>query len=339
MTTVQTNVDLKDKNTMRLPAKAQYYAEFKTAEDLREILLDPTYAKMPRFVLGGGSNTIFTQDFEGLVLHSTHKSINVIEQDDDTVLLRVGAGKSWCDFVRLMIKHHWCGLENLSGIPGTIGGAVVGNIGAYGVEVEDRLISVSCYDPEHDTVFELSCKDCEYAYRTSIFKTKKAKNWIVLSATFLLFKNFVPRLKYKGLAERIRPLSPVEISPELIAHEVLALRRGKLPGLRCLGSVGSFFKNPILSRMSGRRFLARNPDACAHRMTSGRLKVSAAWLIDQSRLKNKSAGDACVYRRQPLVLVNTGNATGKEIMEVARLVQMGVKKRFNIILEPEPVIL
>ncbi len=339
MTTIQTNVELIEMNTMRLPAKAHYYAEFKTAEDLREIFSDSTYAEMPRFVLGGGSNTIFTQDFDGLILHSVNKSLNVLEQDDDTVLLRVGAGKSWNDFVRLMIKHHWCGLENLSGIPGTIGGAVVGNIGAYGVEVGDRLISVSCYDPDNDAEIELSCKDCEYAYRTSVFKTEKAKNWIVLSATFLLFKNFTPRLNYKGLADRIKPFSPVEICPELIAHEVLALRRAKLPGLRCLGSVGSFFKNPILSRMSGKRFLARNPEACAHRMTSGRLKVSAAWLIDSSRLKNKSVGDACVYRRQPLVLVNTGNATGKDIMEVARLVQLGVKKRFNIILEPEPVIL
>ena len=339
MTDIQTNVELIDKNTLRVPAKARYYAEYTTLDELKAILKDPKFATMKRFILGGGSNTVFTKDFDGLILHPINRMVEVLEDDEEKVVLKVGAGMDWSQFVRSMVQRKWTGLENLSGIPGTVGGAAVGNIGAYGTEACDRIVSVTCYDPKTDTVREILCKDCAYEYRTSYFKTEEGKDLIILSVKFSLSKVYVPVLRYKALVESLRYCSQKMMTPAVVASEVIALRKRKLPSLNRLGSVGSFFKNPILPRMQGRRLLENYPDASSHRMTSGRLKVSAAWLIDTARMKNKKCGDAHVYRKQPLVLVNAGNATGEDIMKVADMIAQGVRHRFNIVLEPEPVIL
>lgn len=339
MTEVKSNMDLQDKNTFRLPARARFYAEFSNLEELRTLCSDSTLNTMPRFVLGGGSNTVFTKDFDGLILHPVNNHVEVIEENEETVRLRVGAGKDWSEFVRQMVRKKWTGLENLSGIPGTVGGAAVQNIGAYGSEVSECIDAVECYEPRTDSVRNMSCKECTYGYRTSFFKTQAGKELIVLSVVFVLSKVYVPKLRYKALADRLRSCTPKMLTPAVVASEVLAIRKKKLPSIQRLGSAGSFFKNPVLPRMQGRRLLETYPDAAAHRLTSGRLKLSAAWLIDVARLKNKRCGDAHVYRKQPLVIVNAGHATGEDVMRVAQMVAEGVKNRFNIILEPEPVIL
>ena len=335
MTELLENVELADKNTFRLPAKARYYAEFATPEDLKDLLGRPEVMGLPVFVLGGGSNLVLTKDYEGLMLHSVDCSVRIDWEDDAWVDVTVGAGKDWSEFVLDAVKNKWSRIENLSGIPGSVGGAAVQNIGAYGMEVKDAIASVTCFDPQSQSVVRIERKDLAYGYRTSFEGSKL----IVLSVTFHLSKRFVPNLKYQALAERLRSLTGKMITPAVVAGQVREIRKSKLPGLKRLGSAGSFFKNPILSRMHGRRVLREHPAIPYHTMSSGRIKVSAAWLIAHGRVHGKKCGQAHVFHKAPLVIVNSGHATARDVMAVAEAVRDGIKKRYSIILQYEVVIL
>ena len=338
MTELLENVELADKNTFRLPAKARYYAEFATPEDLKDLLGRPEVMGLPVFVLGGGSNLVLTKDYEGLMLHSVDCSVRIDREDDAWVDVTVGAGKDWSEFVLDAVKNKWSRIENLSGIPGSVGGAAVQNIGAYGMEVKDAIASVTCFDPQSQSVVRIERKDLAYGYRTSFFKSPEGSKLIVLSVTFHLSKRFVPNLKYQALAERLRSLTG-KITPAVVAGQVREIRKSKLPGLKRLGSAGSFFKNPILSRMHGRRVLREHPAIPYHTMSSGRIKVSAAWLIAHGRVHGKKCGQAHVFHKAPLVIVNSGHATARDVMAVAEAVRDGIKKRYSIILQYEVVIL
>lgn len=339
MTELLENVELADKNTFRLPAKTRYYAEFATPEDLKDLLGRPEVMGLPVFVLGGGSNLVLTKDYEGLMLHSVDCSVRIDREDDAWVDVTVGAGKDWSEFVLDAVKNKWSRIENLSGIPGSVGGAAVQNIGAYGMEVKDAIASVTCFDPQSQFVVRIERKDLAYGYRTSFFKSPEGSKLIVLSVTFHLSKRFVPNLKYQALAERLRSLTGKMITPAVVAGQVREIRKSKLPGLKRLGSAGSFFKNPILSRMHGRRVLREHPAIPYHTMSSGRIKVSAAWLIAHGRVHGKKCGQAHVFHKAPLVIVNSGHATARDVMAVAEAVRDGIKKRYSIILQYEVVIL
>lgn len=339
MTELLDNVELADKNTFRLPAKARYYAEFATPEDLKDLLGRPEVMGLPVFVLGGGSNLVLTKDYKGFMLHSVDCSVRIDREDDAWVDVTVGAGKDWSEFVLDAVKNKWSRIENLSGIPGSVGGAAVQNIGAYGMEVKDAIAFVTCFDPKSQSVVRIERKDLAYGYRTSFFKSPEGSKLIVLSVTFHLSKRFVPNLKYQALAERLRSLTGKMITPAVVAGQVREIRKSKLPGLKRLGSAGSFFKNPILSRMHGRRVLREHPAIPYHTMSSGRIKVSAAWLIAHGRVHGKKCGQAHVFHKAPLVIVNSGHATARDVMAVAEAVRDGIKKRYSIILQYEVVIL
>lgn len=333
---IQKNRDITSMTTFGVPAKARFYAEFDSVDALRAILSDPTVQGLPYLVLGGGSNLLFTKPYEGLVLHPKAKEISLLDENDAYRFLKVDAGCVWADLVTYTVEQGWSGLENLAWVPGTLGGAVVQNIGAYGAELAERIISVQCYDPESDTVAELSCSDCDYGYRTSIFKHEGHKRWIVLSATLSLPKAFTPNIGYKELAAHFSEQAPE--TPKEVAEFVTATRKRKLPDPNEIGSVGSFFKNPIVSRIKMRHLLEETPQLVAYPLPGGRAKLAAGWLIDQAGLKGHRSGNCGVYEKQALVLVNYGGATGEEIVKLSRFIIKRVDFLFGVTLEPEAVI-
>lgn len=336
MSVVVQNISLEPFNTFAVPAQARFYAEVSTPEDIRSVLADHRYGSLPRFVLGGGSNTLFTKDFDGLVLRMTGGLIDLVDENDGFYFVRVGAGVVWDDFVRLALEKNWYGLENLAAIPGTVGGAAVQNIGAYGVEVAERIVEVECFDPDRRAIRVLSAEDCDYGYRTSLFKTEE-KNLIVTSVLFALPKVFEPVCSYKELEAHFAGKSP-ESAREL-EEAVRAVRARKLPDPKVLPNAGSFFKNPIVTRTKMLALLEETPSLVSYPLGGARTKLAAGWLIEACGLKGERMGAAGVYENQALVLVNHGGATGAEIKALADEVTKRVKYRFDVQLETEPVII
>ncbi len=336
MPVVEQNVSLRPYNTFAVEALARYFVPVETAEDIRSVLADPRYGSLPRFVLGGGSNTLFTRDFDGLVLHMTGGSVELVDENDGFYFVRASAGVVWDDFVRKALDNGWYGLENLTAIPGTVGGAAVQNIGAYGVEAAERIVEVECFDPDRRVVRVLSLADCDYGYRTSIFKTAE-KDLIVTSVLFALPKVFEPVCSYKELEAVFGDKKPA--TARELEEAVRAVRARKLPDPAVLPNAGSFFKNPVVTRVKMQRLLEETPSLVSYPLGGARTKLAAGWLIEACGLKGKRRGAAGVYERQALVLVNHGGATGAQIKELADEVAGAVRGRFGVQLEPEPVIL
>lgn len=334
--TVQENVELAPLTTFGVKARARYFCEVGSADELKGILADRRFEGVPRFILGGGSNVLFTQDYEGLVIRMVSRGVRMTDENDEYAFLEADAGVVWSEFVSRTIEKGLSGLENLSLVPGTVGGAAVQNIGAYGVEVAERIQSVTCWDPEGGCEVTLSCDECDFGYRSSIFKTQK-KNLIVLRVVFSLSKSFVPVVGYKELAAQFGENPPQ--SAREVADAVIGIRRKKLPDPQVIGSAGSFFKNPVVSREKMRHLLEDNPRLVCYPLAGARAKLAAGWLIDSIGMKGRRVGDAAVYERQALVLVNYGNATGAQIKALADEIIVAVKRRYGVLLEPEPVIL
>lgn len=333
---VKENVALKDKNTFHVAATTRWYGEFSSADDLKAFYDDPRFRALPKFILGGGSNLLITQDFDGLMLKSVDTSISIVDENDAYTFVKIGAGADWTATVASLVDKGFNGIENLMSVPGTVGGAAVQNIGAYGLEIAERISEVECFDPAAGDVRVLSADDCDYGYRTSIFKTEKT-DWVVLSVTLALPKVFEPRVAYKELAavfgDKV-PASAIEV-----ASAVKAVRAKKLPDPEKIGNAGSFFKNPVVTKVKMVHLLEDDPTLVTYPLAGGRAKLSAGRLIDAVGLKGKREGDAGVSEKHSLVLVNYGNATGKDILAMAEKVKAAVKRRYGVTLEPEPVIL
>lgn len=333
---VKENVALKDKNTFHVAATTRWYGEFSSADDLKAFYDDPRFRALPKFILGGGSNLLITQDFDGLMLKSVDTSVSVADENDAYTFVKIGAGADWTATVASLVDKGFNGIENLMSVPGTVGGAAVQNIGAYGLEIAERISEVECFDPEAGEVRVLSADDCDYGYRTSIFKTEKT-DWVVLSVTLALPKVFEPRVAYKELAAVFGDKVPA--SAKEVASAVKAVRAKKLPDPAKIGNAGSFFKNPVVTKVKMVHLLEDDPTLVTYPLAGGRAKLSAGRLIDAVGLKGKREGDAGVSEKHSLVLVNYGNATGKDILAMAEKVKAAVKRRYGVTLEPEPVIL
>lgn len=333
---VKENVALKDKNTFHVAATTRWYGEFSSADDLKAFYDDPRFRALPKFILGGGSNLLITQDFDGLMLKSVDTSVSVADENDAYTFVKIGAGADWTATVASLVDKGFNGIENLMSVPGTVGGAAVQNIGAYGLEIAERISEVECFDPAAGDVRVLSADDCDYGYRTSIFKTEKT-DWVVLSVTLALPKVFEPRVAYKELAAVFGDKVPA--SAKEVASAVKALRAKKLPDPAKIGNAGSFFKNPVVTKVKMVHLLEDDPTLVTYPLAGGRAKLSAGRLIDAVGLKGKREGDAGVSEKHSLVLVNYGNATGKDILAMAEKVKAAVKRRYGVTLEPEPVIL
>ena len=333
---VKENVALKDKNTFHVAATTRWYGEFSSADDLKAFYDDPRFRALPKFILGGGSNLLITQDFDGLMLKSVDTSVSVTDENDAYTFVKIGAGADWTATVASLVDKGFNGIENLMSVPGTVGGAAVQNIGAYGLEIAERISEVECFDPAAGDVRVLSADDCDYGYRTSIFKTEKT-DWVVLSVTFALPKVFEPRVAYKELAAVFGDKVPA--SAKEVASAVKTLRAKKLPDPAKIGNAGSFFKNPVVTKVKMVHLLEDDPTLVTYPLAGGRAKLSAGRLIDAVGLKGKREGDAGVSEKHSLVLVNYSNATGKDILAMAEKVKAAVKRRYGVTLEPEPVIL
>lgn len=324
-------------NTFRIAARARHYLRVTAAEQLAAVHADPALAALPRLVLGGGSNLLFTRDVDGLVLHMAGQGREVLGEQDGRILVKAQAGENWHEFVRFTLAQGIGGLENLSLIPGTVGAAPIQNVGAYGIETKDVFHSLTAFDMASGMVRTLDAAACRFGYRDSIFKHEEGRELVVLDVTFALPAAWQPNLRYAELANAVRDAGLDAPTPLQIGSLVEAIRRRKLPDPLEIGNAGSFFKNPVVSGAECARLLEHYPDLVHHLQPDGSEKLAAGWLIDQCGWKGRHLGAAGVYPKQALVLVNLGGATGLEVMNLAQAIQADVAARYGVALEPEPV--
>ena len=338
MFTRQHDYPLAPHTTFGLPARAAHYIELTDSGDLPEICRLPEFDAATVCWLGGGSNVLFMQDFPSLVVRMATRGIRELERTPDSVLLEAQAGENWHGFVQSSLHMGLGGLENLSLIPGTVGASPVQNIGAYGVEVKDRIHSVRCFDVQSQEWCELSNAECRFAYRDSIFKHEGRQRYVITSVVFRLDTQFVPNVKYgdlaQVLAEQCGGRAP---TAQDVAQAVCAIRRSKLPDPAVLGNVGSFYKNPLVDAAHAQTLLAQYPQMPHYPQPDGRMKLAAGWLIDQCGLKGKTIGGAAVHDKQALVLVNKNRATAADVRALSDEICRIVAQRFSVDLQPEPV--
>lgn len=336
MQIIQQDVDITTLTTFKIPVRAKYYAEYKSERELLYISRQPEFLENPVLHIGGGSNLLFLRDFDGLVLHSAVKGITRYDKDDHNAFVIAGGGENWASFVEWTIGRGLAGLENLSGIPGEVGASPVQNVGAYGVEAGDLIHSVECFDISTRRTCRFTAEECRFGYRDSFFKHVGKGRYIVLRVSFRLRPDGVARNLSYGPLENLRQTLGHEPSIREVADEVLRIRAAKLPDPAVIGSAGSFFKNPVVhnGKISEVKALT-GIELSGHPVGETFTKLSAAWLIDQAGMKGASCGGARVYERQPLVIVNDGNATSDDVCVLARRVSEAVRGKFLIDLAPE----
>ena len=335
---IESGVSLKPYNTFSLPAVARTLVRVTGDADVRSVVDHPQLGRAPKFVLGGGSNIILTRDMPQLVLKVEVRGMRLVEERADAWIVEAGAGESWHEFVAFTLAQGWPGLENLALIPGTVGASPVQNIGAYGIEMKDRFESLDAVDLVTGRSVTLGAMVCAFGYRDSVFKHSLARRSVITRVRFRLPRPWRPVLGYLEL-ERKRVESGIhEPDAQKLFDWICAIRRAKLPDPGKLGNAGSFFKNPVVSREQCRDIIGRDPEIVHYPMPDGSVKLAAGWLIDACGWKGKSVGQAGVYEKQALVLVNRGNATGSEVLLLAQAIQESVYGRFGIRLEAEPVV-
>jgi UDP-N-acetylmuramate dehydrogenase len=334
---VQFDISLRQFNTFGVESTARAYLPVTSVETLRAVRSDPQLARLPRLVLGGGSNLLLTRDFDGLVLHMQNRGIEVTGEDAEAARIRVQAGESWHGFVQWTLEHGHFGLENLSLIPGSAGAAPIQNIGAYGVEVKEFIESVRFFDAETGDIHVLANAECRFAYRDSVFKHRLRDRAVILDVTFALPKSWKPNLRYADVEQEIAARGIASPTARDISDAVIAIRMRKLPDPAQIGNAGSFFKNPVVSAGKRDALLAGHPQLVSYAQADGTWKLAAGWLIDQCGWKGRSIGAAGVHDRQALVLVNRGGATGREIAALADAIRADVMRHFGVELDAEPV--
>lgn len=333
------DVDLQPYNSFGLPARAAALVTLTHESQLPDIIGLPEYRAGTVLWLGGGSNVLFTAAYPGLVVHMANKGLKTtVENGGDTVYVRAAAGEIWHDFVQYTLAQGLSGLENLSLIPGTVGAAPVQNIGAYGVEVGERIVSVRCFDLQRADFVTLSHADCAFGYRDSLFKQEGRGRYVICAVTFALNRHFEAQLRYGDVAQVADQLAGgAALTAAVVAEAVCQIRRHKLPDPRILGNAGSFFKNPLLGAEDAHAALQKYPALPHYPQPNGCIKLAAGWLIDQCGLKGFAVGGAAVHDKQALVLVNRDKACADDVVALAQIVQDRVWQRFGILLEPEPI--
>jgi UDP-N-acetylmuramate dehydrogenase len=335
---IEERVALRALNTFGLPAVAARLVRLRSAADVRRVVDDPVWGRAPKFVLGGGSNIVFTRDVEPLVLKVEITGRRLLAQTDDAWIVEAGAGENWHELVAWTLAQGWPGLENLALIPGSVGAGPVQNIGAYGVELKDRFHSLQAVDLVTGRTVELDTAACRFGYRDSVFKQHLAGKSVITAVRLRLPRPWQPVLGYLDLERKVAETGNARPDAHTIFDWVCAIRRVKLPDPAVLGNAGSFFKNPVVSAEQCRDIIDRDPEVVHYPLPDGSVKLAAGWLIDACGWKGKTVGGAGVHDRQALVLVNRGGATGGEVVTLARAIQEGVYGRFGIRLEPEPVV-
>jgi UDP-N-acetylmuramate dehydrogenase len=328
------DISLKPYNTFGIDVKARYFAEALSEEDIVKLSRNLREDFHPLLVLGGGSNVLFTQDFPGTVMKISTKGISVIKEDDDFIWVKAEAGENWDELVMHCVENGWGGLENLSAIPGNAGTSPVQNIGAYGVEMKDACFELEAFDFESKEKRIFSNPECEFGYRESIFKSKYKGRFIILNVTFRLSKKPVLCLGYGNIREELDQMKVIEPSIADVREAVCRIRARKLPDPAVTGNAGSFFKNPVVLPEQFEKLKTSFPGIVSFPQ-DGKKKMAAAWMIEQCGWKGKRIGNAGVHASQPLVVINHGNATGKEILNLGEEVQKSVFEKFGVMLERE----
>ncbi len=328
------NIPLKAYNTFGIAVKAKHFVEVTSLLQLQKVLQLSAFPN--RFILGGGSNILLTKDIDALVVHLNLKGISIDHEDDDTVVLKVMAGENWHELVLWTLARGYGGLENLSLIPGNVGTAPIQNIGAYGVELQDIFVGCEAMVVENQELEDFSKKDCQFGYRDSIFKNKEKGKYIITSIRVRLTKkNHNLRTFYGAIEEQLKKMEVITPTIQDISDAVIAIRKIKLPDPEVIGNSGSFFKNPVVPKKVFEAIQKKHPQVPFYDMGESQIKIPAGWLIEHCGYKGKRLGDAGVHEKQALVLVNYGNATGEEILNLATEVQKAVKTKFGIAIHPE----
>lgn len=337
MSAIKENFPLLSYNTFQIAVNTRFFIELPDIASVEDFLSTEPASLFPRFILGGGSNVLFSKDFEGIIIRPVIKGIEKTAEHDDHVIIRAGAGVEWDSFVEYCADHEWGGIENLSLIPGTVGASPVQNIGAYGVEVMDFIDSVEGYILDDKKAFRLSADECQFSYRDSIFKRVLKNNVIITYVNFRLTKKHIYKTSYPDLNREMEKYTETNIKS--IRQAIISVRKNKLPDPSETGNAGSFFKNPVVDKIQAAELRHFYPDIPEYKIDDGSVKLSAAWLIEQCGWKGKTSGKTGTHKKQPLIIINRGGATGQEILQFARKIQKSVMNHFAIRLEMEVNIL
>lgn len=329
---IHKNISLKQYNSFGVESEANKLIKIHTVND---VLFALTAYSGPFMVMGGGSNVILVDDIKDIILKNEIKGIEVIDEDANLCMVKVGGGENWHQFVMWSVFHNLGGFENLALIPGTVGAAPIQNIGAYGVEQDQYFHSANVVDLESGLVKTFYKSDCKFGYRDSVFKNLAKDQYFVTDVTYVLNKNHTPVTSYKDITDyfKIHNISDPSISD--VASAIVAIRTNKLPDPKIIGNAGSFFKNPVITISQYNILKGQNPNIVHYPIDEHHVKLPAAWLIDQCGYKGITKGNTGTYKNQALVLVNHGEATGREILEFAAEIQSAVSEKFDIDLEPE----
>ena len=334
ITSVKSNFSLKNFNTFNISAKAKYFYEFLDELSLLQILKNKKYKNEKLLILGGGSNLLFSRDYDGIILKNSISGIKIISEEKNSLIVEVGAGENWHNFVLWSVEKNLSGIENLALIPGLVGASPIQNIGAYGMEVKDTIIQVTYIDIKTGIIKTLKNNECDFSYRNSIFK-KELKNKIVITrVTFKLSKKDLNITKYGAIKYELKSLQKLP-SCKSICQAVINIRTRKLPDPNKLGNSGSFFKNPIISKEKFKNLQNEFPEIVAYKEHSNKMKVAAGWLIDKAGWRGYKENNVGVYQNQALVLVNYGRATGQEVINLSKDIQESIYEKFQIEIFPE----
>ncbi|GGN14304.1 UDP-N-acetylenolpyruvoylglucosamine reductase [Dyadobacter beijingensis] len=332
---IQSNVSLRHLNTFGLDAEARYFAGIRSVEELTALLHDPQWKDFPKFILGGGSNILLTKDIEALVIHPDIRGIEILEENDESVVLKVGAGEVWHNFVMFCVGKGYGGVENLSLIPGTVGAAPMQNIGAYGVEIKSVIESVEAVDIATGEKRVFSNTECEFGYRESIFKKALKNRYIITGAVFKLNKKPILNAAYGDVQKTLQEMGVAEPTIRDISEAIMQIRRSKLPDPAEIGNAGSFFKNPEIPLAQFDQLKETFPEMPGYPVDALTVKVPAGWLIEKAGWKGFREGNIGVHARQALVLVNYGGGTGAQIRALSEKIQASVAEKFGVRLNAE----
>jgi UDP-N-acetylmuramate dehydrogenase len=329
---IQENISLKPYNTFGIDVSAKAFASFDSVDELQEGL---SYPATSTLILGGGSNILFTKDVDGLVLKNELKGIEIVQEDADHLYIKAAAGENWHRFVMFCVQNNYAGLENLSLIPGNVGASPMQNIGAYGIEIKDVFHELEAFHIKEKIIHRFSPAECEFGYRESVFKRKYRNQFVILNVTYRLNKKPVYNTSYGAIGEELQKMGVQEPSIKTISQAVINIRSSKLPDPKQIGNAGSFFKNPTLPKAELLRLQVIDPSIPFYTIDDNHIKIPAGWLIEQLGWKGYRKGDAGCHAKQALVLVNYGNANGKEIYNISEQILASVKEKFDIELERE----
>lgn len=331
---IHNNFSLKNYNTFGIEAKAKQFVDVHSVDELKDILQQ--YASEKKFILGGGSNMLLTKDIDALVIHVDLKGKKIVKEDDDFVWVEGQAGENWHEFVLWTIDQNFGGLENMSLIPGNVGTTPIQNIGAYGAEIKDTMVSCNTVNIASQEIKTFENAECCFGYRESIFKNQSKDQYVITSVIFKLTKrNHKINTSYGAINGELASRNITNPTLKDVSNAVIAIRQSKLPDPKELGNSGSFFKNPIVPRAEYEKAHEAHPDMPHYAVSDFEVKVPAGWLIEHAGFKGKRFGDAGVHKNQALVLVNYGNATGKEILELSQNIQKTILENFGIKIEAE----